>query len=298
MGRADIAALLALGAALFLAIGDVVQQRSVHHVTDESVGHLALFCRLLRNRQWWAGSAAAAAGFAMQVTALGLGSVLLVQALLVCSLLFALPIGAAAAHHRITAWQGMWAVLLAVGVAVVVTVGDPQVGHARAAWTVWAWVAVVLGPALGLCVLAAHRRAGPIGAMLLAVVSGSLWGVFAALTKGVVDRLGHGLGEFLRTPELYFCATAAVAAIACQQASFRAGSLAAALPATTVAEPSVSAVLGVVVLGETLAVGGLGRLVLLVAVAVMVVATVALARSEAAEVAEPAGPDAAGEAAR
>lgn len=48
MAKADIAALLALGAALFIAVGDVIHQRSAHDVTDDPVGHLELFTRLLR----------------------------------------------------------------------------------------------------------------------------------------------------------------------------------------------------------------------------------------------------------
>ena len=105
MDKADIAALLALGAALFIAIGDVMHQRSAHEVTDEPVGHAGLFLRLLRDRSWWLGSGVAAVGFALQAAALGLGSVLLVQALLVTSLLFALPINAYQRHRRLTRWE-------------------------------------------------------------------------------------------------------------------------------------------------------------------------------------------------
>ncbi len=111
--RRIIAALLALGAAFFIAIGDVIHQRSAHEVTDEPVGHLQLFRKLLRDRQWWLGSAVAAIGFALQAAALGLGSVLLVQALLVTSLLFALPMSARLSHRRVTRWEWMWAALLA-----------------------------------------------------------------------------------------------------------------------------------------------------------------------------------------
>ena len=131
MAKADIAVLLALGAAFFIAIGDVIHQRSAHEVTDESVSHLGLFTRLLRDRQWWMGSLVAAAGFALQAAALGLGSVLLVQALLVTSLLFALPINARLTHRRVTRWQWMWAALLAGAVAVIVTVGNPTAGQSR-----------------------------------------------------------------------------------------------------------------------------------------------------------------------
>jgi drug/metabolite transporter (DMT)-like permease len=286
MAKADIAVLLALGAAFFIAIGDVIHQRSAHEVADEPVGHVELFMRLLRDGQWWLGSVVAAVGFALQAAALGFGSVLLVQALLVTSLLFALPISARLSHRRVTRWEWTWAALLAAAVAVIVIVGNPTAGHSRASFETWTAVIAVLGPALVLCVVGARIWSGPVSAVLLALVSGALWGVFAVLTKGVVDRLDDGLWALLRTPELYVWALVAIAGTAWQQASFRAGALTASLPTMTVAEPVVGSVLGIVVLGETLRPGDAGWLTLIVAVAVMVVATAALARGEAADAAE------------
>ena len=282
VARADIAALLALGAAFFIAMGDVIHQRTAHDVTDQPVGYLGLFARLLRDRQWWLGSLVSALGFALQAAALGLGSVLMVQALLVTSLLFALPINARAARRPVGRMQWVWAALLAAAVAIIVTVGNPTPGHSRAALEVWTGVIAVLGPALVLCVVGARVLVGrPAAAVLLGVVSGALWGVFAVLTKGVVDRLGHGLWAVVASPELYVWAGVAVAATASQQSSFRAASLTASLPTMTVAEPMVGSVLGIVVLGETLRPGPGGWVILIVSVAAMVVATVALARSEA-----------------
>lgn len=283
MDKADIAALLALGAAFFIAIGDVIHQRSAQEVTDEPVSHVELFMRLLRDRQWWLGSLVSAAGFGLQAAALGFGSVLLVQALLVTSLLFALPINAWVTHRKVSRWNWTWAALLATAVAVIVTVGNPTAGHSRASFATWTAVIAVLGPALVLCVVGARIWSGTVGAALLAVVSGALWGVFAVLTKGVVDRLDDGLWVLLKTPELYVWALVAVAGTAWQQSSFRAGALTASLPTMTVTEPVVGSVLGVVVLGETLRPGDAGWLTLIVAVAVMVLATVALARGEAAD---------------
>jgi len=290
MAKADIAALLALGAAFFIAIGDVIHQRSAHEVTDEPVSHIGLFTRLLRDRQWWLGSLVAAAGFALQAAALGLGSVLLVQALLVTSLLFALPINARLTHRRVSRWEWTWAALLAASVAVIVLVGNPTAGHSRASLDTWIAVAVVMGPALVLCVLGARVWSGATSAVLLAVVSGALWALFAVLTKGVVDRLDDGIWALLRTPELYAWALVAIAGTAWQQSSFRAGSLTASLPTMTVAEPVVASVLGIVVLGETLRPGDAGWFTLVVAVVVMVGATAALARGEAvaADAGQPA----------
>lgn len=282
MAKADIAALLALGAAFFIAVGNVMHQRSAHEVTDEPVGHLQLFTRLLRDRQWWLGSLVAAVGFGLQAAALGLGSVLLVQALLVTSLLFALPINARLTGRPISATQWLWAALLAAAVAVIVTVGNPTPGQARGALEVWTTVIAVLAPVLVLCFIGARMMAGrPAAAVLLGLISGALWGVFAVLTKGVVERLGNGLWAVLSAPELYVWAAVALAATAWQQSSFRAGSLAASLPTMTVAEPVVASLLGILVLGETLRPGDRGWAVLVAAIAVMVAATVVLARSEA-----------------
>jgi drug/metabolite transporter (DMT)-like permease len=282
MANADIAALLALGAAFFIAIGDVIHQRSAHEVTDEPVSHVDLFMRLLRDGQWWLGSIVSAVGFGLQAAALGFGSVLLVQALLVTSLLFALPINARLMHRRVSRWDWTWAALLAAAVAVIVTVGNPTAGHSRASLETWTAVIAVLGPAMVLCVVGARIWSGTVSAVLLAVVSGALWGVFAVLTKGVVDRIDDGLWALLRTPELYVWVLVAIAGTAWQQSSFRAGALTASLPTMTVVEPVVGSVLGIVVLGETLRPGDAGWATLIVAVAVMVLATVALARGEAA----------------
>jgi drug/metabolite transporter (DMT)-like permease len=269
----NIAALLAVAAALMIGIGDVLEQRSAQEVTDKPVGTFALFRRLLRDRRWWTGSLVAAAGFGLQAAALGLGSVVLVQALSVTSLLFALLISAAVNHRRITRWQGIWAALLTAAVTVVVTVGNPQAGTPRGSLQTWAIVAAVIG---------ARKFPGSVGALLLGVMSGALWGLFSVLTKGVVDQLGHGIPALLRTPEVYVWAVLGVAATAWEQSAFRAGPLTASLPAVTVTEPIVGSVLGVTVLGETLQTNALGLVALGGSVAVMVAATVALAHSQAA----------------
>ena len=77
-------------------------------------------------------------------------------------------------------------------------------------------------------------------------------------------------------------------ATAIQQASFRAGSMAASLPAVTVSEPLVASVLGVAILGEMLRPGRSGWVLLVIAVVVMIAATVELARTEAAPIPDPA----------
>lgn len=282
IGRESIVALLALGAALFIAISDVIHHWTAHNVTHESVGHLALFNRLLHDRRWWLGSLVAAAGFGLQAAALGLGSVLLVEALLMSSLLFALPISARLAGRRLSRSVLLWAVLLAGAEAVIVLVGNPTAGESHASLHTWVGVVAVLGPMLLLCLVGARIWPGRAAAVLLAVVSASSWGMFAVLTKGVVDLLGHDPEALLIAPESYAWVAVAVAGTVFQQSSFRAGPLTASLPAMTVVEPLLAAALSITLLGEVLRPGRAGWLVLVVAVIAMIAATLALSRSEAA----------------
>ncbi len=291
MAKADIAGLLALGAALFVAIGNVLQQRRAQEVTEGAVGSIQLFGKLLRDRRWWWGSLVGVAGVGLQAAALGKGSVLLVQALLVSSLLFALLISARISRRAVTRWEMVWALLLVAAMSVIVTLVNPQAGQSRASWQVWAAVIAVLGPVLLVCVVCARIWPGRLAAVLFALVAGSLWGVFSVVTKGVVDQLGNGVWSLLRAPELYAWALLALAATSWEQSAYRCGALTASMPTLTVAEPAVGAALGIVVLGETLQTGGVRLLFLVMAVLVMVVATAALARSQAAVTGPPSEAD-------
>ncbi len=282
MAKVDVAALLALIAALISGVGDVVRQRSAQEITDEQVGHVELLRISLRDIRWWLGGGAAVVSAALQAVALGLGSVVLVQALQVTALLFALPVYAWLTKHRLTRREWGWALVLAAAVAVFVTVGEPAAGVPRASLQTWAVVAVVVGPAMVFCVLGARIWSGTVAAVLLALVSASSWALFAVLTKAIVDVVGDGLVALLRTPELYFWLLVAVLGTIFQQSSFRASALTASLPTMTVAEPLVASLLGVTVLGETLGADGPEMIALVIAVALVVVATTALARGEAA----------------
>ncbi|OBI40550.1 hypothetical protein A5707_09005 [Mycobacterium kyorinense] len=292
MWRADLAIFLALCAALASALGDVIRQRSAQEITDKQVGHLELFRMSLRDVRWWLGGMGAVANYALQAGALALASVMLVTSLQVTALLFALPIYARITHHRVTRWEWMWALVLACALALVVSVGDPTAGHSRASFGTWIVVAIVMGPALVLCVLAARLwSGGPAAAVLLAVVAGSSLALFAVLTKGVVELLEGGFGPVLRAPEFYAWILASLAGMIFQQSAFRAGALTASLPTITVAKPVVASALGVLVLEERLQVDGPEIFVLIAAVAVVITATVALARGEAATIASGAGRD-------
>ena len=251
MTETEIAAVLALLAAFASAIGNVVRQRSAQEITDREVGHLELFRLSLRDTRWWLGAGGAIANYALQAVALALGSVVLVTALQVTALLFALPIYAYLTKVRVTRREWAWAVLLAAALAVVVTVGNPDSGASRGSLATWLVVALVMGPPLVFCVLGARFWTGSVSAVLLAVVAGSSLALFAVLTKAVVEVVRGGVVALLLAPEFYFWLAAALAGMIFQQSSYRAGSLNASLPTSVVAKPLIGSALGMVVLGET-----------------------------------------------
>jgi hypothetical protein len=117
--------------------------------------------------------------------------------------------------------------------------------------------------------------------VLLALPTGVLYGIGAALTKGVVDLLDGGILAMLASWETYGLVIALGGGTVLQQSAFQAGDLEASLPAVTVGEPVVAAVIGVAVLQERLRVDGAEWALIAGCVAVLAAATVALGRSAA-----------------
>jgi len=274
------AALLGLLAAALFAVASVAQQKSAADVPDDKAMGLRLIGQLVRRPLWWAGLLGDAGGFLAQGAALGLGSLLLVQPLLVTALLFALPLGAAWAGRRLSRSDWLWAAVLSLSLAVFVVVADPTAGIDRAPARDWLAVAAALTPVLALCLLgAATRRRSR--AMLLAVATGILYGVTAALTKSVVAHLGDGIVPLLSSWETYALAAVATLGTVCQQSAFQAGDLGMSMPAVTVLEPVVAVGIGVSILQEDLRTSGLGWVVVALSTAGLVAGTVMLARSAA-----------------
>lgn len=247
---------------------------------------------VVRQPLWWAGILAAIAGFVFQALALANGSLLLVQPLLVSSLLFALPLSARLCHQRITPAEWAWAIVLTVALAAFVLVGQPREGHHRSPIPSWTMALALTAPLVIVCLVAARRTHGRTRAMLLAIAVAVLLGMVAVLTKICTHRYAmggwHGL---LTVPAPYLLVVLAMAVTMVQSSAFHAGALQASVPLMLVGEPVVAVVLGVVVLGEHLAVRGSAAIGLLVAIVAMVASTVALARDTAPGAGHPATKD-------
>jgi drug/metabolite transporter (DMT)-like permease len=282
MGRL-VVIVLALLAALCAAVGIVLRQRATGAVPAEEGVSSTIVTTLVREPSWWAGTLVAVAGYVFQALALSQGSLLLVQPILMSSLLFALPIGARFAGRRLASRDWVWAVVLTVGLAAFVVIGQPREGHNRPPVPAWALVVAIFVPLVAGCVVVAARSTGRRRAVLLAVAVAVLFANVAVLTKISTHRLGHGgLHALLSIPAPYLLVTLAIVGTVLQQYAFHAGALQASVPTMLVGEPLVAMLLGIIVLGEHLAVTGPPALLLPVAATAMVAATIALGRSSAA----------------
>jgi drug/metabolite transporter (DMT)-like permease len=269
-------------AAFWAAIGIVVRQRVAQDVSADEDAPAKAATSVIRQPLWWAGTLAAIAGYVFQALALAHGSLLLVQPLLVSSLLFALPLSARISRQHISLADWGWALVLTAALTIFVLVGQPREGHNRPPIPAWSIALAVTVPIVFACVVAARRAAGRLRAMLLAVAVAVLLGMIAVVTKICTHRYSlGGWHEVLTIPAPYVLIALAVTVTLVQNAAFHAGALQASLPIMLVGEPVVAVLLGVIVLGEHLAVRGPAGLGLAVAVFAMVASAIALGRDQA-----------------
>lgn len=269
----------ALLAALFFAVAAVAQQRAAAAVPAGD----SLVRALLRNPRWWAGIVGDIGGYAMQVAALALGAVLLVQPILVSALVFALPLAARLNGRRISART--WATALALVGALVcfLLVGNPSAGNTNAPLDDWLLPLIILVALIAAATIIGGSSADPGRcALLLGAASGSLYGLAAALTSYVTSLFDHGLGEVLASWQTWALIAAGITGVYLQQRAFQAGPLAASLPAVTIAEPLAAAFIGVTVLDERFRTNTFGLAITALAVIIMCATTIRLSRTQAA----------------
>jgi drug/metabolite transporter (DMT)-like permease len=279
--------LFALCSAVCMAVGIVVRQRATMDVPSDQSVSTRMLATLLRRPIWWAGTAAAVAGYVFQALALVKGSLILVQPLLVSALLFALPLSAKLAGRSVTRREWLWAGLLTAALALFVLLARPGPPDKVATLPVSVLVGIGCLVLIVGCVLVARRLEGSYRAVLFAVGVGILFGVVAVVTKVVMHLLNQrGAMALLTTPAPYALVVLGVIATLLQQSAFHAGALQTSVPTMLVLEPVVAVVLGAVLLGEELDVGGFELIALVIAVGAMTAATFSLGRGEGAYKAE------------
>lgn len=281
-----LAIALALLSACAFAVSTVVQHRAAttagEDLPEGAVLHLV--GKLVRNRAWIGGQAAALCGFLLHGSALKFGPVVVVQPLLSGGLVISLALGALIDRRhpgRMLPERGQWiaAGVVAVALGLFVVSARPEHGSsfARAAP-----LFICVGGAVSLMVLAALwalRPRAPHKALALGIAAGGGFGITGLLLKDVV---AHPPAELLSSWTTYVLLASGAASITFAQWAYQSGVLIECLPAMAVLEPLVAVGLAAPVYGERLAPGLLPTAGQVVGVVGLVVGVAVLARRTAA----------------
>ncbi len=299
MVRDWVVVALSLAAALAFAASSSLKHLSAGQAPDAQSlrpGKLARFARAtVGHPQWLVGIGCDVVGLGLQIAALHLGALVVVQPLLLTGLVFALVLRARLGHQRVTRAQLGWAVLLTAALAgfLLLAAAGTAARH-EPADTLPAVIAGLVGGALAAaCIeLGRRQRQGARTAALLGVAVGITYAATAALLKALT-YLGAAPLQLLTSWQLYAVLAVGVAGLLLNQLAFQAGPITASLPATSTLDPLGSIVIGVAVYDEHIR-RGPGGGALLVALLVLLGAAViqlsgTTADAAAAETA-PAGP--------
>lgn len=260
--RLLLVVLASLGAAGFFSLATALKHRSagtmpsMERLSPSAVGAFAL--ATLRHPLWLAGIGADVGGLGLQITALHLGALSLVQPLLVSAVLFSLVVAHRIAGTRMARREVGYAGLLVLAVAGFLAVsgalgvheGRPYVGS-----TIIASIVVVV--LVVVCVGMARRlrtaAAGRWSAALMGLAAGIIYACTAALIKSCAHVVAtEGLLSLLTAWQLYVLVTAGAMGLFFAQMAFQAGPLAASLPATASVDPLASVCLALAVFHEKL----------------------------------------------
>lgn len=236
--------------------------------------------RLARRPGWVAGVCTGGVGFLLHAVALHLGTLVVVQALLVSGVVFALPVRAALERRAPGRLTMLWAVVTAAGLALFLVAVAPSPGVQRPDGG---------RGVLYVCVAAAVAAVATYGGtrVLSRRVRGLLWGsaagILFGLTAGTVKMAtatatSGGIGGIAGTWPPYALLVLGVSGLAVTQCAYRSAPLPVSMPLLNVLSPLVGIGFGAYVFGELPDARPVAVVLQLVALAVTAVGVTVLSR--------------------
>jgi drug/metabolite transporter (DMT)-like permease len=280
--------LLSISAAFAFAMSSSLKHVSAGQVPDAQNLHLGSVGRLIRGtlaHPLWLGAIVAdAVGLALQIIALHLGALAVVQPLLISGLLFALLLRRGTGHHLSHSQLG-WAVLLTAALACFVLLARPTGQHTDGVDRAPAVAAALMGVLFAVvCVMLGRRqRSEGRSAALIGTAVGALYAVTAALLKAVTDIAVHGPVALLTSWQLYAVIVLGALGLLLNQIAFQAGPLTASLPAIATVDPLLSIAAGVWLYDEHSRSGPAAGIGLVVLLLVLGISVIQLSRTAAEE---------------
>jgi hypothetical protein len=279
----------ALGASACAAVAAALQSRSAreqrHKVQRPTEGVLDFARSQLTRRLWWGALLVQATGLVLHALALSAGSLTLVQPLLASAVILALPVNHYLSRTAVTRRELLWAGLLAVGLSGFLLTSGAGRAVTVSSSAPGAAVAVSIGVvAIIGCVVGARYAEQGLAAALLGAAAGTAFAAEAALLQVVSTTALTQPSALLGSAATYGVLVAGFAGVLLTQLAYRAGPMAAALPAIVTINPLVSVAYGVLVQHEPFRQSGaalVGEILGLVALCVGAVMLTRVARPAA-----------------
>jgi drug/metabolite transporter (DMT)-like permease len=270
--------LVTLVAAFLFGLSTVLEQRSTKEVPERGALSPRLLADLSRRPLWLAALALQVSGNVLQIVALHLGELALVQPLLVCDLLFAVLISVVVRHQPLDRVMAAGVIGSAAGVACFIAIARPRGGQESVSFASVLPLIAALAAVLAACLVLARLNPGGTRALWLAFACGADFGVTAFLLKLVPDTLPQGFGDPSAQWPLYLLVIVGPLGFLLNQSALQAATLIApVLAVITAVDPLASIGIAHVWLHEKIAATPLDLAALSLALSVMTAGIIALA---------------------
>lgn len=249
-----LAVAVGLASAAAFATSNALQHRVAGRVPPSVTRAFAVLRHLARQPAWVVATGISTCALLLHAVALRMGSVALVQPLMLVGVVLAVPVRAAL-ERKLPPWGEVKAVgVIVVGLAVFILCANPEPSHAEPALGVLTgFVLVCFGVTVGalrasrrMCAGAPHRQAAMLG-----VGAGFMFGATAGLLKVVGTMVG---GDRARLPVMLVVLAMMVAAgllgTAMNQRAYQLAPIAYSMPLVNVVDIIVAVAFGAAVYGE------------------------------------------------
>jgi drug/metabolite transporter (DMT)-like permease len=262
VSSATVAAVAGVPAAVVAAAAfgtsGVLQYRATHEVPERPAGRPVLLLDLIRHPLWRWSIVLATVGFGLQVLALRLAPLILVQPLLVTGVLWYVLLSARIYHRpadRLIV-TGTVLCLASLCVFLVLARPTPGVGGGLDRLSTALPLAIGLAATLTVCLVLAATVPRPLRALPLSLAAGVCYGLTAGFVRSLSSHFDEGLTGVLGHWQTYAICALGPVGVLLNQNSYQAGRIGApALTIITITDPLVAVAVGLLWLGESITTG-------------------------------------------
>ncbi|MFY9782317.1 MAG: DMT family transporter [Acidimicrobiales bacterium] len=243
---------LALLASLANAIASICQRLGVEDAPQKNGPSIGLVRHMLQRRIWLIGFGIMSLGYASQATALHLGTLNLVQPLMVSEMVILVMILWLWYFTPLRARDLLAACATAIGLGVFLFVASPSAGKRIPSNGMW--LGAGLATLVVVAVFVALGSRGPEWRRALMLGTGASIGfaLLAAITKSMTNVLVAGFGGLFTSWQLYALCVVGLGSFLIMQSAFQVGPFAVSQSALILVNPFVSIAVGHLLFGESL----------------------------------------------